>query len=467
MEASVMSLFPWMVTGMERFKAVAEVQMALSDITAKTIASSADLMRQSVSCPGAEAFPAVSGFLEANRDAMAMMLDAGQSQALDSLKQFQAERAADVNFLSLFIDPPPPQDWETAYTKTNILMDLPGLRLIDFSTPGPHAIGNYTVVFAPRAGHHSNIAEKTALFLRDQGLTRMAVVEQKCASDIPLLVDGQPHNEDFTGQVAQYKAILEFLKNKTGVPSHLVAVCQPGPLLMATLILYPDLGKTYGSAGSPMHTEGERGFLTDFSRLMGENYIDTLIDVFSGTVPEGDVGAGRRIYDGRLQVLGFYYLGVDAHMKNFRKYYEDLKNSNTEAADRQKEFYQWYNWTHHFPAEFIQDTYKKIFVNNELIRGTLTIGDKTVSIQNYPKNVPIWSLGGSKDDIVPPRQANGHLDLIEGMPAENKLPLVAEAGHMGLFRSSKVLKNFYTQVAAFMLKHSDADRSHKSDGQNK
>lgn len=216
-----------------------------------------------------------------------------------------------------------------------------------------------------------------------------------------------------------------------------------------------------------MHTEGERGFLTDFSRLMGENYIDTLIDVFSGTVPEGDIGAGRRIYDGRLQVLGFYYLGVDAHMKNFRKYYEDLKNSNTEAADRQKEFYQWYNWTHHFPAEFIRDTYKKIFVNNELIRGTLTIGDKTVSIQNYPKNVPIWSLGGSKDDIVPPRQANGHLDLIEGMPAENKLPLVAEAGHMGLFRSSKVLKDFYTQVAAFMLKHSDADRSHKSDGQNK
>jgi polyhydroxyalkanoate depolymerase len=444
-----------MVTGMERFKAVAEAQMAFSDMTAKTIASGADLMRQAASGPAAETFPEISGLLEANRDAMATILDAGQSQALDSLKQFNAERAADVGFLSLFIDPPPPQDWETDYAEANILMDLPGLRLIDFSTPGPHAIGNYTVVFAPRAGHHSNIAEKTALFLRDQGLTRMAVVEQKCASDIPLMVDGQPHSEDFTGQVAQYKTILEFLKNKTGVPSHLVAVCQPGPLLMATLILYPNLGKTYGSAGSPMHTEGERGFLTDFSRLMGENYIDTLIDVFSGTVPEGDIGAGRRIYDGRLQVLGFYYLGVDAHMKNFRKYYEDLKHNNTEAADRQKEFYQWYNWTHHFPAEFIRDTYKKIFVNNELIHGSLTIGDKTVSIKDYPKNVPIWSLGGSKDDIVPPRQANGHLDLIEGMPAENKLPLVAEAGHMGLFRSSKVLKDFYTQVAAFLLKHSD------------
>lgn len=445
MEASVMSLFPWMTTGLERFKAVAEANSALSGMAADSVQNAAGLMRQVLTAPAVEG------------EILGRFIDAGSDHVIAALRQFQTERKADVAFISLFTDPLPPQDWETPVPETSVLMDLPGMRLIDFSTPGPHAIRNYTVVFAPRAGHHSNIAEKTALFLRDHGLTRMAVVEQKCAADIPLLVDGKPHSEDFTGQVAQYKSILEFLKNTTGVPSHLVAVCQPGPLLLTTLILYPDLGKTFGSAGSPMHTEAERGLLTDFSRLMGENYIDFLIDVFSGTIPEGDVGAGRRIYDGRLQVLGFYYLGMDAHLKNFRKYYEDLKNSNTEAAERQKEFYQWYNYTHHFPAEFIRDTYKKIFVNNELMRGTLAIGDKTASIKNYPGTVPIWSLGGSKDDIVPPRQANGHLDLIEGMPAENKLALVAEAGHMGLFRSSKVLKDFYTQVAAFLLKHSDPE----------
>jgi poly-beta-hydroxyalkanoate depolymerase len=97
-----------------------------------------------------------------------------------------------------------------------------------------HALKNYTVVFAPRAGHHSNIAERVALFLRDHGLSRMAVVEQKCAEDIPLYVDGKRHHEDFAGQVDQYRLILGHLKRLTGRPPHLVAICQPGPLPMTT-----------------------------------------------------------------------------------------------------------------------------------------------------------------------------------------------------------------------------------------
>ena len=133
----------------------------------------------------------------------------------------------------------------------------------------------------------------------------------------------------------------------------------------------------------------------------------------------------------------------------------------THGHKGQKDFYQWYNWTHHFPAGFIRDTYKKIFVNNDLIRGKMKIGRKTVSIRDYPGNVPIWSLGGSKDDIVPPKQANGHLDEIDGVAEKNKLSLVSEAGHMGLFRSSKVLKNDYSKVVKFLLTHSDSTEKPK------
>ena len=84
--------------------------------------------------------------------------------------------------------------------------------------------------------------------MRDQGLTRMAIVEQKCAEEIPLYVDGRRHDEGFDGQVNQYRMVLEYLKDLTGYPSHLIAICQPGPLLMSTLILYPHLGKTFGSS---------------------------------------------------------------------------------------------------------------------------------------------------------------------------------------------------------------------------
>jgi len=375
--------------------------------------------------------------------------------AIESLNRFTMERRGELDFISIFTQEPPEQDWSFEYADADVLLDLPGFRLIDISTKGPHTLMNYAVVFAPRAGHHSNIAERTALYMRDRGLTRMAVVEQKCAEDIPLYVDGRRHYENFDSQVTQYTKMLNHLKQLTGNGSHLIAVCQPGPLLISTLILKPELGKTFGSAGSPMHTEAEKGTLTDFSRLMGEQYIDWLISVFSSTIPEYKIGAGREMYDGRLQILGFYYLGMDQHFKNLAKLLSDLRQGDEQAVERQKSFYHWYNHVLHFPAGFIRDTFKKIFVNNELIKGDLIIHDKPVSIKDYPTSVPIWALGGEKDNIAPPLQAIGHMDLIDSISEENKLVLIADAGHMGLFRSDRVLKDYYGRIVDFILTYSD------------
>jgi polyhydroxyalkanoate depolymerase len=373
----------------------------------------------------------------------------------DYLSHFYQERLGELEFLQLFTDQLPQQDWTVEYDDTKVLLDLPSLRVIDISMDMKHKIQNYGVVFAPRAGHHSNIAERAALYMRDHGLTRMAIVEQKCAQDIPLYVDGVRHYEDFDGQVAQYRKVLEHLKGLTGYPSHLIAVCQPGPLLMSTLILYPHLGKTFGSAGAPMNTDGERGYLTDFARMVGEDYIERLIELLGHTISDEHAGAGRESYDGRLQVLGFYFLGIDQHFKNFKRLLDDLRQGNGEAAERQKAFYQWYNHVHHSPIGFIRDTYKKIFVKNELVRGTLTIGDKKIGIKDYPGSIPIWALGGTKDDITPPLQATGHIELIDSVPPQDKLKLICEGGHMGLFRSSRILTDYYTKIVDFVLSHSD------------
>ena len=94
-------------------------------------------------------------------------------------------------------------------------------------------------------------------------------------------------------------------------------------------------------------------------------------------------------------------------------------------------------------------------MGNELIRGTLKIDNRTIGINDYPNNVPIWALGGSRDNIAPPLQATGHIDLLHSVSADKKLQLICNAGHMGLFRSQKILEQYYTQIAAFLLKHSD------------
>ncbi|OQB46145.1 MAG: hypothetical protein BWY00_01643 [Firmicutes bacterium ADurb.Bin153] len=367
-------------------------------------------------------------------------------------RRYERKRHGEAEFLKLFCEAPPCQCFDET---GKVLLDLPGMRLIDISKEETHGIGNYTVVFAPRAGHHSNIAERVALFMRDSGLTRMAIVEQKCAQEIPLYVEGRRHHEDFEGQVTQYRTILETLKEKTGYPAHLVAVCQPGPLLMATLILNPHLGKTFGSAGAPMNTDAERGFLSDFARTMGEPYIDLLTSALGARVPQGLPGEGRDIYDGRLQVLGFYILGMPQHFGNLKKLLADLRDGNEETASRQMAFYQWYNYSHDFPASFLRDTYKKVFVRNALIRGTLEIGQRQVSVKDYPASVPVWALGGTQDNIAPCGQAIGHVGLIEGVAPEDRLVLCCDAGHMGLFRSRTVLDRYYSRIIRFLLERSD------------
>jgi len=466
MPDSVMTLFPHVRSSFEAMEMSLQAALTFHQVQMQTVAASVEkfksmqdltlsLARQNLHHLPSAYLQNGDKLLMLYQEVVASLLDLFKENLFTQLNRFDQKRAGELDFLKLFTDQGTRQDWTAEYDSSKILLDLPGLRLIDISADGRHRIQNYGVVFAPRAGHHSNIAERVALFLRDNGLTRMAVVEQKCAEDIPLFVDGCRHREDFEGQVDQYRQVLELLKLRTGHPAHLIAICQPGPLLLSTLILHPDLGATFGSAGSPMHTEAESGILTDFARKAGESYIDQMITFFGHTIGEDHPGAGRLTYDGRLQVLGFYLMAWDQHFKNFKKLLTDLKNGENNAARHQKVFYQWYNSAHHFPVGFIRDTYKKIFIQNALIRGRLKIGSKTVAVTNYPVRIPIWAMGGTADQIAPPLQAVGHLELIPEMPAQNRLRLLCDAGHMGLFRSQRVLEKYYRQVADFLMTHSD------------
>ncbi|MCP4577881.1 MAG: hypothetical protein GY846_16530, partial [Deltaproteobacteria bacterium] len=263
MPSSFMTLFPHVQNGLETMKIPIQTRVDLAETAIRCQSLGFDLMRNAQYfnyrlmkqiLPLTLNIKQETGdqFSDICREGSGNLLSVAEKNVMDYLTRFHQERLGELEFLKFFTEELPDQDWTVEYDDANVILDLPGLKLIDISKDVEHKIENYGVVFAPRAGHHSNIAERVALFMRDHGLTRMAIVEQKCAEDIPLLVDGKRHYENFDGQVQQYKMVLEALKERTGCPPHLIAICQPGPLLISTLILYPHLGKTFGSAGSPM-----------------------------------------------------------------------------------------------------------------------------------------------------------------------------------------------------------------------
>ena len=81
---------------------------------------------------------------------------------LERLARFHRRRSGELKFLELFTEKMTPQKMNVEQESMKVLLDLPGLRLIDISAQVEHKIRNYSVVFAPRAGHHSNIAERAA-----------------------------------------------------------------------------------------------------------------------------------------------------------------------------------------------------------------------------------------------------------------------------------------------------------------
>jgi len=256
MPDSVMTLFPHVLKSFEAMKMSLQAALAFNQVQMQTVTASVDnfksmqeltldLTRQSLHLLPSGYLQNGDKLLELYQEGAASLLDVFKGNVLTQLNGLHQKRAGELDFLNLFTNQCPRQDWTVEYDPSKILLDLPGLRVIDISADVRHRILNYGVVFAPRAGHHSNIAERVALFLRDNGLTRMAVVEQKCAEDIPLFVKEDRHRENFEGQVDQYRQVLELLKVRTGHPAHLIAICQPGPLLLGTLILHPELGKTF------------------------------------------------------------------------------------------------------------------------------------------------------------------------------------------------------------------------------
>ena len=218
-----MTLFPNVLNSLDVMKMPLQASLAFNRLQMQSLSASVEMYKStqdlslSLVQQYSHLFPA--GFLQ-NGDKLLKLYQAGAASLLDICKdnflnhlgRFHQKRSGELEFLKLFTDHNSRQDWKVEYDPSKVLLDLPGLRVIDISADVRHRILNYGVVFAPRAGHHSNIAERVALFLRDCGLSRMVVVEQKCAEDIPLYVNGQRHREDFEGQVDQYRQVLEFLK---------------------------------------------------------------------------------------------------------------------------------------------------------------------------------------------------------------------------------------------------------------
>ena len=265
-----------------------------------------------------------------------------------------------------------------------------------------------------------------------------------------------PPSEGRFGLDEYISHLIDFLV-EMGPGTHLMAVCQPCvPVLAAAAIMAEDDDPAQPRSliliAGPVDARVNPGSVNNFADRISHELLDrTAIQ----TVPWPHRGAGRRVYPGFIQVMGFMGMDPRRHISAFRGLLRDVAKGDEAAAERTKVFYDHYFAVLDIAAEFYLDTLKIIFSEHHLARGCMTSGGRPVrpsAIQSA-----LLTIEAEEDELCPPGQTRAAHDLCTGIPAACKRHhLQPGVGHYGVFSGSRFEREIYPVIRDFIAETSTA-----------
>ena len=133
-------------------------------------------------------------------------------------------------------------------------------------------------------------------------------------------------------------------QNHIGGGAHIVAVCQPGPPVLATIALMSEdedknLPATMCFVGSPIDA---RKSPTTANKLADERPFTWFKSNMIHTVPMQNLGAFRRVYPGFVQLYSFMSFNKDRHIEAHKDYFNHLVESECDRVSNHRKFYDEY-----------------------------------------------------------------------------------------------------------------------------
>ena len=244
--------------------------------------------------------------------------------------------------------------------------------------------------------------------------------------------------------------IVDFLL-EMGPGTHVMAVCQPCvPVLAAAAVLAEDQDPAQPQSlilmAGPVDARLNPGPVNNFAGRVSHAVLDrTAIH----TVPWPHRGAGRRVYPGFLQVMGFLGLDPRRHASAFRGLLRDVARGDEAAAQRTKSFYDEFFAVLDVPAEFYLDTLDVIFTEHHLARGCMTWRGRPVRPSAISS--ALLAIEAENDELCPPGQTRAAHDLCTSIPAERRREhLQPGVGHYGVFNGSRFEREIYPVIREFI-----------------
>jgi len=316
---------------------------------------------------------------------------------------------------------------------------------LDLRRAGRTAAEPAVLIVAPLSGHYATLLRDTVqTFLRDH---EVYITEWSNARDVPLL-EGRFDFHDYLDHVRT-------LLRRLGPRCHVVAVCQPGPAVLAAAALMSEDGEDARPAsmtfmGSPLDA---RFSPTVTNKLAEERPFAWFKSNMISTVPMPFAGAGRRVYPGFVQLYSFMSMNMERHQDAHLKYLQDLMDGDGDSADKHLEFYDEYLSVLDLTEEFYLQTVDVVFQQYLLPRGELVHEDRVVR-PSAITDIGLLTVEGELDDISGIGQTQAAHSMCSGLPDDLREDYIQpHVGHYGVFNGRRFREEIYPRVAAFIARH--------------
>jgi poly(3-hydroxybutyrate) depolymerase len=300
------------------------------------------------------------------------------------------------------------------------------------------------LIVAPLSGHYATLLRGTVQgFLQDFDVY---VTDWANAREVPIL-EGR---FDFHDYIDHVEGILKHI----GERAHVVAVCQPGPPVLAAAALLAADGDPHRPAsvsllGSPIDA---RFAPTATNRLAQERPFSWFQEAMIHTVPAPHPGMLRRVYPGFVQLYSFMSMNAERHQEAHQRYFDHLVGGDGDSADKHREFYDEYLSVLDLTEEFYLQTVDTVFQRYLLPKGELMHGDRKVDLAALT-DVALMSVEGENDDISGVGQTQAVHALTANVPdALHELYVQPRVGHYGVFNGRRFTDEIYPRIRDFIVR---------------
>ncbi|THD74575.1 MAG: polyhydroxyalkanoate depolymerase [Phenylobacterium sp.] len=332
----------------------------------------------------------------------------------------------------------PEEVWSSPWVKLlRFVRDEDDLKAAGHGKPEPKVL-----IVAPLSGHYATLLRGTVqTFLQDHDVY---VTDWVNAREVPLSAG----KFDFHDYIDHVRDMLKVL----GKRPHVVAVCQPGPaVLAAASLMSEDKDKSRPASmtimGSPIDA---RLSPTVTNKLAEERPFAWFKSNMIYAVPPPYPGVGRRVYPGFVQLSSFMSMNLERHQEAHRKYLLSMMEGDGDSADKHLEFYDEYLSVLDLPEEFYLQTVDVVFQRYLLPKGELTHDGRRVRPERIT-DIGLLTVEGENDDISGIGQTRAAHRLCLSLPPELKEDYVQpHVGHYGVFNGKRFEAEIYPRVREFI-----------------